>query len=55
MSSGGVGVSGCLAVGGFAAALYLNSLNGDFVFDDHEAIATNVDVRYCNMCSMCVS
>ena len=37
---------GCLlAVGGVAAALYLNSLWGEFVFDDHEAIENNPDVR----------
>ena len=35
-----------LAVGGVAAALYLNSLWGEFVFDDHEAIENNPDVRY---------
>ena len=46
MSPGGGSLNGCLAVAGFAAALYLNSLNGEFVFDDHEAIETNVDVRY---------
>jgi hypothetical protein len=38
---------GCLlAAGGVAAALYLNSLWGEFVFDDHEAIENNPDVRY---------
>ncbi len=36
----------CLLVAGFAAALYLNSIPGGFVFDDHEAIETNKDVRY---------
>ncbi|XP_064394194.1 protein O-mannosyl-transferase Tmtc2-like isoform X2 [Halichondria panicea] len=45
MSPGGGSLNGCLAVAGFAAALYLNSLNGEFVFDDHEAIETNMDVR----------
>ena len=35
-----------LVVGGVAAALYLNSLWGEFVFDDHEAIENNPDVRY---------
>lgn len=39
-------VNGCLAVAGFAATLYLNSLSGEFVFDDHEAIENNADVRY---------
>lgn len=41
---------GCLlAVGGVAAVLYLNSLWGEFVFDDHEAIENNPDVRYDNL------
>ena len=31
---------------GVAALLYLNSLPGEFVFDDHEAIENNADVRY---------
>lgn len=35
----------CLIVGGMAAALYVNSLLGEFVFDDHEAIENNPDVR----------
>lgn len=34
-----------LVAGTVAAALYLNSIPGDFVFDDHEAIETNKDVR----------
>ena len=37
---------GCATAAVLAAALYLNSINGEFVFDDHEAIETNVDVRY---------
>lgn len=28
-----------------AAAVYVNSLPGEFVFDDHEAIENNPDVR----------
>ena len=39
-------VYGCATAAVLAAALYLNSINGEFVFDDHEAIETNVDVRY---------
>ena len=39
-------VYSCLAVLGLAAALYMNNINGDFVFDDHEAIENNIDVRY---------
>ena len=35
-----------LLVGTVAALLYLNSLRGEFVFDDHEAIENNPDVRY---------
>ena len=36
-----------LLVGTVAALLYANSLGGEFVFDDHEAIENNPDVRYC--------
>lgn len=36
---------GCLLVGVVAAVLYVNSLGGEFVFDDHEAIENNPDVR----------
>ena len=35
----------CVLVAGIAVALYLNSIPGGFVFDDHEAIETNLDVR----------
>lgn len=35
----------CMVVGAVAAALYANSLGGEFVFDDHEAIENNPDVR----------
>lgn len=33
-------------MGAVAAVLYVNSLGGEFVFDDHEAIENNPDVRY---------
>lgn len=33
----------CFAV---AVFIYANSLPGEFVFDDHEAIENNIDVRY---------
>ena len=36
----------CVVVGAVAAAIYANSLGGEFVFDDHEAIENNPDVRY---------
>ncbi len=55
MSPGGGSLNGCLAVAGFAAALYLNSLNGEFVFDDHEAIETNMDVRYLVIDTQCTT
>lgn len=29
----------------FAVALYVNSVFGEFLFDDHEAVQQNVDVR----------
>ena len=35
----------CLVVAGVAAAVYSNSLFGELVFDDHEAIENNLDVR----------
>ena len=28
-----------------AVALYINTLFGEFVFDDHEAVQQNIDVR----------
>ena len=34
-----------LLVAGLAVALYANSIPGEFVFDDHEAIENNMDVR----------
>jgi len=34
-----------LLVAGLAIALYANSVPGEFVFDDHEAIESNMDVR----------
>ena len=34
-----------LAVLGTAVGLYLNSVTGDFVFDDNPAIQQNADVR----------
>lgn len=33
-----------LAVAALAVAAYLNSISGEFVFDDREAIETNPDV-----------
>lgn len=35
----------CALVAGVSVLLYLNSLPGEFVFDDHEAIENNKDVR----------
>ena len=34
-----------LGIAGLAVALYVNSLGGQFVFDDHSAIQVNPDVR----------
>lgn len=33
----------------FAVVLYVNSVFGEFVFDDHEAVQQNADVR-CGIC-----
>jgi hypothetical protein len=41
----GVKWQGYLLVVSVSALLYLNSIPGGFVFDDHEAIETNKDVR----------
>lgn len=38
-------IASSLLVAGLAVALYANSIPGDFVFDDHEAIENNLDVR----------
>jgi len=43
--AGSLGVYGSVGLAALAALLYLNSLRGGFVFDDHEAIESNVDVR----------
>lgn len=40
---------GLMVVAGIAFLLYLNSVPGDFVFDDHEAIESNRDVRSGNL------
>lgn len=40
---------GLVVVAGIAFLLYLNSVPGDFVFDDHEAIESNRDVRSGNL------
>lgn len=46
---------GYLVVAIVSIVLYLNSLPGEFVFDDHEAIETNKDVRseVCGQHSLC--
>ena len=38
-------IASSLLVAGLAVALYANSIPGEFVFDDHEAIENNLDVR----------
>ena len=38
-------IASSLLVAGLAVALYANSIPGEFVFDDHEAIENNMDVR----------
>lgn len=40
------GMYSCLVVAALAAGLHLNSIEGEFVFDDHEAIENNANVRW---------